>query len=184
MSDQITKWLSSELSKKKLEVLEKTGILPDKNLVKWRSATGEHFPSREDGEIPVFLAYIECGLRLPLHKFLPRVLEYYGVELANLAPNAIAIICIFAYLSEAYLGIRPSLRLFRYFYRMVMGRSTGTPGECTLRLHDGKADEYIDMYLKSSWSSWKKNWFYMTVTKDDGLYFAGVKANENPKWRR
>lgn len=57
------------------------------------------------------------------------------------------------------------------------------PGECTMRLHDGKADECVQMYSKSSWSSWKKNWFYMTVTRDDGLYFAGLRANENPKWR-
>ena len=63
----------------------------------------------------------------------------------------------------------------------MSGRSTTGPGECTLRLHDGKADEYIPMYSKSSWSSWKKNWFYMTVTRDDGLYFVGIKANENPK---
>ena len=101
----------------------------------------------------------------------------------NLAPNSIANISIFTYLCEAFLGVPPSLKLFRYFYRMVMGRTTETPGECTLRLHDGKADEYIHMYSKSSWSSWKKNWFYMTVTRDDGLYFAGIRANENSKWR-
>ena len=94
-----------DLSKRKLEVLEGMGMFPDKNLIKWRSAAGEHFPSREEGEIPIFLAYIECGLRLPTHKFLARVLEYYGVELVNLAPNSIANISIFAYLCEAYLGI-------------------------------------------------------------------------------
>ena len=184
MSEQITKWLPSELSKKKLEVLEKIGMLLDRNLINWRSAIGEHFPSREDEEIPVFLAYIECGLRLPVHKFLLHVLEYYGVELVNLSPNCIANISIFTYLCEAYLGVPPNLKLFRYFYRMVMGKSTATPGECTLRLHDWKADEYIPMYSKSSWSSWKKYWFYMTVTRDDGLYFAGIRASENPKWRK
>lgn len=187
MSEQITKWLPSELGKKKLEALAKMGMLPDRNLINWRPATGEHFPSREDEEIPVFLAYIECGLRLPVHKFLLRVLEHYGVELVNLAPNSIANISIFAYLCEAYLGIQPNLKLFSYFYRMVMGKSAAkseaAPGECTLRLHDGKADEYIFMYAKSSWSSWKKYWFYMTVTKDDGLYFAGTRASENPKWK-
>ena len=101
MSDSITKWMVSDLSERKLEALEGIKILPEKNLIKWRSAAGEHFPSREEGEIPIFLAYIECGLRLPAHKFLSRVLEYYGVELVNLAPNSIANINIFAYLCEA-----------------------------------------------------------------------------------
>ena len=184
MSDPITKWMVSDLSEKKLEALEKVGMLPDRSLVKWRSAAGENFPSREEGEIPIFLAHVECGLRLPAHKFLLRVLERYGVELVNLAPNSIANISIFAYLCEAYLGMRPNLKLFRYFYRMSMsGRSAAGPGECTLRLHDGKADEYIPMYSKSSWATWKKNWFYMSVTKDDGLYFDGKRASENPRWR-
>ena len=69
MSDSITKWMVSDLSERKLEVLEGIGLLPDKNLIKWRSAAGEHFLSREEGEIPIFLAYIECGLRLPAHKY-------------------------------------------------------------------------------------------------------------------
>ena len=184
MSDAITKWAISDLSEKKLEALEKNHMLPDRSLIKWKSAAGEHFPSREEGEIPIFLAYVECVLRLPAHRFLAQFLERYEIELVNLAPNSIANICIFVYLCEAYLGVRPNLKLFRYFYKMaICGKPTAGPGECTLRLHDGKADEYIPMYSKSSWSTWKKNWFYMSVTKDDGLYFAGKRAIENPKWR-
>ena len=136
MSDFISNWSASDLSEKKLESLEKIGLLPDKNLISWRSAIGEHSPSGEDGEIPVFLAYIECGFRLPVHSFLPTVLEYYGVELVNLAPNAIANLSIFVYLCEAYLGIPATLDLFKYYYRMAnTKKTTGTPGECTLRLH-------------------------------------------------
>lgn len=80
MSEQITKWMASDLNEKKFEVLEKMGMLPNRNLIGWRSAAGEHFPSHEDGEIPVFLAHIECRLRVSVHKFLPHVLEYYEVE--------------------------------------------------------------------------------------------------------
>ena len=86
MLDSIIKWPASDLSGKKLKALEEVGMLPNKDLIKWRSAAGEHFPRHEEGEIPVFLAYVECGFRLPVHPFLPRVLEYYGVELVNLAP--------------------------------------------------------------------------------------------------
>lgn len=184
MSDQITNWSASDLSEKKLESLEKIGMLPDKSLISWRSVAGEHSPSNEDGEIPIFLAYIECGFRFPIHPFLPTVLENYGVELVNLAPNAIANVSIFIYLCEAYLGIPADLDLFKYYYRMTKsGKTIETPGECTLRLHDGKADVYILMYSKSSWSSWKKSWFYMTVTKKGSLYYSGKKAVENPRWR-
>ena len=158
MSDLITNWSASDLSEKKLESLEKIGLLPDKDLISWRSVAGVHSPSSEDGEIHVFLTYIECGFRLPVHSFLPKILEHYGVELVNLSPNTIANLNVFVYLCEAYLGIAADLNLFKYYYRMVkLGKTTGTLGECTLRLHDRKADEYIYMYSKSSWSSWKKS---------------------------
>lgn len=127
MSDSITKWLASDLSGKKLKVLEEVRILLDKDLIKWRFAAGEHFLSHKEGEIPVFLAYIECKFRLPVHLFLPRVLEFYGVELVNLASNYIA-----------------NLRM------AGSAKLAAGPGECSLRLHDGKADENIQMYLKSS----------------------------------
>ena len=75
------------------------------------------------------------------------------------------------------------MKVFRYFYRMARsGKSTAGPGECSLRLHDGKADEYIRMYPKSLWLSWKKSWFYMTVMKEDGLYFVGKVVSENLNW--
>ena len=159
-------------------------MLPDKDLISWRSAAGQHSSSNEDGVIPIFLAYIECGFRLLIHSFLSKISEYYGVELMNLAPNAIANLSVFVYLYEAYLGIAADLQLFKYFYRMAKsGKTMGTPRECTLRLHDGKADEYIRMYSKSLWSSWKKSWFYMTVTQKDSLYYTSKKAVENPEWR-
>ena len=119
MSNSIIKWLASDLSGNKLRALEEVRMLPDKDLIKWRSATGEHFSSHEEGEIHVFRAYVECGFRLLVHSFLPRVLEYYGVELVNLASNSIFNIGIFVYLYEAYLEIKPNLKVFRYFYRMV-----------------------------------------------------------------
>ena len=126
-------------------------MLPNKNMDSWRSTIGEHFSSREDGEILVFLAYVECGFRIPVHQFLPKVLEYYGVELVNLTPNVIANLSIIVYLCEAYLGILPNLKLFKYYYKMARsGKSLGSPGECTLRLHEGKADEYIHTFPKSS----------------------------------
>lgn len=109
-------------------------------------------------------------------------MEYYRVDLVNLAPNAIANLSVFVYICEAYLGILPNLELYRYYYKMARsGRSLESPGECTLCLYDGKADEYIRMFPKSSWSSWKKGWFYMTVTTDDRLCFAGKKAVETPE---
>ena len=42
--------MASDLNEKKLEALEKMGMLPNRNLIGWRLAVGEYYPSREDGE--------------------------------------------------------------------------------------------------------------------------------------
>ena len=46
------------------------------------------------------------------------ILEAYQIQLLHLHPNSILILAIFAYLCEAYVGIRPSVALFRSFYSL------------------------------------------------------------------
>lgn len=114
------------------------------------------------------------------HPFLTLVLEHFGVELVNLVPNSILILSVFVYLCEAYLGIPADLDLFQYFYGMT--RLTGVAGSCSLKLHDGKSKEYIQMFTRSSWLGWKKKWFYWEITNEDSLSFAGKPAEKISTW--
>jgi hypothetical protein len=51
----------------------------------------------------------------PLSSFVT-LLEYYGLQLQHLSPNSIALVAIFVHLCEMYVGVRPSVRLFRCFF--------------------------------------------------------------------
>jgi polyhydroxyalkanoate synthesis regulator protein len=53
---------------------------------------------------------MNTGWRLP-HKFLRRLLHYYGVELQHLNPNGVQHISTFIVLCEGYLGIEPYFKL-------------------------------------------------------------------------
>jgi hypothetical protein len=57
-----------------------------------------------------------AGLVPPLSSFLLTLLEYYGLQLQHLSPNSIALVAIFVHLCEMYVGVRPSVRLFRRFF--------------------------------------------------------------------
>ena len=81
---------------------------------------------------------------MPAHVFLTLVLEHFGVELVNLVPNSITMLGVFVYLCEAYLGISADLELFQYYYGMT--RLAGVTGSCSMKLHNGKSKEYIQMY--------------------------------------
>ena len=96
-----------------------------------------------EGYYPIFLHTLFAGLVPPFSDFLMAVLETYQIQLLHLHPNSILILSIFAYLCEAYVGVRPSVELFRSFYAL---RSTA-PGECTgcvsFRIADARSRNYI-----------------------------------------
>jgi hypothetical protein len=68
------------------------------------------------GDFVSFVAYALAGLVLPLFSFFLTLLEYYGLQLLHLSPNSIALVAIFVHLCEMYVGVRPSVQLFRRFF--------------------------------------------------------------------
>ena len=87
MAGRVSEWAESEMDAAKIQALVDAGKIPEKVLVKWIATVGQHWPSGENKQIPVFQAYCECGLRLSAHPFLTLVLEHFGVESVNLSPN-------------------------------------------------------------------------------------------------
>jgi hypothetical protein len=69
------------------------------------------------GDFVFFAAYALVGLVPPLSSFLT-LLEYYRLQLQHLSPNSIALVAIFIHLYEMYVGVRPSVRLFRRFFML------------------------------------------------------------------
>jgi hypothetical protein len=70
------------------------------------------------GDFIFFAAYALAGLVPPLSSFFLTLLEYYGLQLQHLSPNSIALVAIFVHLCEMYVGVRPSVRLFRCFFEL------------------------------------------------------------------
>jgi hypothetical protein len=68
------------------------------------------------GDFVFFVTYALAGLVPPLSSFFLTLLEYYGLQLHHLSPNSIALVVIFVHLCEMYVGVRPSVRLFRCFF--------------------------------------------------------------------
>ena len=119
MARAASHWAESEMDATKIKALVAAEKIPKRKFVKWIEAAGQHCPSGEIVQIPVFQAFCECGFRLSAHPFLTLVLEHFQVELVNLVPNSITMLGVFAYLCEAYLGILVDLELFQYFYGMT-----------------------------------------------------------------
>jgi hypothetical protein len=70
------------------------------------------------GDFVFFSAYALAGLVPLVSSFFLMLLEFYGLQLQHLSPNSITLVAIFVYLCEMFVGVRPSVRLFRRFFVM------------------------------------------------------------------
>ena len=104
----------SMMSETNLETLRAHGLLPEGYM--WTATHGEKHPTPDTFQITTFTAHCVCGFGVPPSKFLERVCSHYKIEIAQMLPNAIAMLSVFAFLCEAWLGVKSYLDLWRYFY--------------------------------------------------------------------
>ena len=87
-----------------------------------------------EGDAVIFHDFCATGLVPPFSEFFLAVLETYGLHMLHLHPNAVVILSPFAYACEAYVGVTPSIALFRHFFVPHMGRSRWVSGCTTFKL--------------------------------------------------
>jgi hypothetical protein len=70
------------------------------------------------GEFIFFSSYALSGLVLLFFTLL----ETYHLQLHHLSPHSITLVVIFIHFCEMYVGVRPSMHLFRLFHIMRSSR--------------------------------------------------------------
>jgi len=82
---------------------------------------------------PIFLHTLFAGLVPPFSDFFLAVLEQYQIHLLHLHPNSILVLSMFAFFCEAYIGVRPSVDLFRCFFSLRFSSNSETTGCVSFR---------------------------------------------------
>ena len=82
-------WAPSTISDNDLLELEKEGILPPKELCRWRSAFGHPIPAPKGDERVMLTSHLLRGLSLPPSKFFLSVLDYYSLQPHTIGRNNI-----------------------------------------------------------------------------------------------
>jgi hypothetical protein len=105
----------------------------------------------------------------PLSSFVP-LLEYYGLQLQHLSPNSIALVAIFVHLCEMYVGVWPSVRLFRCFF--VLKAASPCPlligGYYFQCRTQGHAHNIVPI-SPGRWERWREDWALVQVDAHDRL---------------
>jgi hypothetical protein len=119
---------------------------------------------------PIFLHTLFAGLVPPFSDFFLAVLERYQIQVLHLHPNSILVLAIFAYLCEAYIGIPPSVDLFRSFYALRFTANKERSGCVSFRITDGMKGVYIPIArngenivtsVTKKVEDFRKRWFLM-----------------------
>ena len=78
--------------------------------------------TREATQIPIFDTFMRMGIVPPFSDFLLEILGAYDLKLLHLTPGAILYLSVFAYACEAFIGVMPSVALFRHFFYPRVGK--------------------------------------------------------------
>jgi hypothetical protein len=67
---------------------------------------------------PVFVHSVYAGLVPPFFDFFNAILSHYQIHALHLQPNSVLLLSIFAFFCEAFVGVLPSVALFRHFFSL------------------------------------------------------------------
>jgi Putative gypsy type transposon./Protein of unknown function (DUF390). len=138
-----------------------------------------HYPGRS----VFFLSFAMAGLVPPFSIFFMDILEFYDLQMAHLTPNAIMTLAIFAHLCEMFIGVRPSLRLFRWFFTVQPVSPPSVVGGCYFQPRGQVLNRYIPCVLRKKWDDWKSDWFYTPLADEARLRLPSQPPVQASSWR-
>nr|AAU44316.1 putative polyprotein [Oryza sativa Japonica Group] len=145
---------------------------------------GEGRPApRYPGRSVFFLPFAMAGLVPPFSSFFMDVLEFYDLQMAHLTPNAVMTLAIFAHLCEMFIGVRLSLRLFRWFFTVQPVSPSSVVGGCYFQPRGPVLNRYIPCVLRKKWDDWKSDWFYTPLADEARLRLPSQPPAQASNWR-
>nr|ABA94516.1 retrotransposon protein, putative, unclassified [Oryza sativa Japonica Group] len=145
---------------------------------------GEGRPAPDyPGRSVFFLPFAMAGLVPPFSSFFMDVLEFYDLQMAHLTPNAVMTLAIFAHLCEMFIGVRPSLRLFRWFFTVQSVSPPSVVGGCYFQPRGPVLNRYIPCALRKKWDDWKSDWFYTPLANEARLQLPSQPSAQVSSWR-
>jgi hypothetical protein len=102
------------VKERQIELLRQGRVLPPTDLVGCHPAGSERIPAPKPGEVVVFYDHFPRGFALPASSFMRQFLDHFHLQPHHIGTNAMMMLAAFATLCEAYLGIWPNVKLFRW----------------------------------------------------------------------
>ena len=128
----------------------------------------------------IFACFVVAGLIPPMSHFFHAVLAAYGLHVAHIHPNAMVTLAMFQHCCEAFVGIRPSMALFRHFFqpRVATGHVSGS-----LTFARRSSSQFIPMDVRSKWEEHRHQWCFIRFPQaDDSLEAPNEVPSKLASW--
>jgi hypothetical protein len=137
-----------------------TAVNEDQSPAAWiEPPATDREPNPPHGYVVNFIRFHERGFATPASRFLRGLCFHYGVELHNVAPNAISQAATFVDVCEGFLGIPVNWDLWVYLFRAKL--HTATTPELKTCLGETRRELYIPCTMTSNNAEWERGWFYL-----------------------
>ena len=108
---------------------------------------------------PFFLRCIYAGLVPLFSPFFRAILEHYHIHVLHLQPDSVTLLAIFAFACEAFLGVAPSVALFRHFFSLRISAEEQCSSCASFLAREGTI--FFDMNWKKKVEDCRSRWVYM-----------------------
>jgi hypothetical protein len=119
---------------------------------------------------PFFLFFVFAGMVPPFSPFVLEILETYGIQATHLHPRSIALLAVFAYAYEAWIGIKPSVAYFRHLFTLRPSGLNQSSGCVSFIATAGTEDDLIDLkWVKKVKDFWSR-WLFVDILEESELF--------------
>jgi hypothetical protein len=106
----------------------------------------------------------------PFSPFLLAILETYGIQAIHLHPRSIALLAVFAYGCEAWIGIKPLVAYFHHLFSLWpsgLNQSSGCVSFITTARMEG---DFIDLKSMKKVEDFQSRWLFIDILEESELF--------------
>jgi hypothetical protein len=119
---------------------------------------------------PFFLFSVFAEMVPPFSPFLLAILETYGIQTIHLHPKSIALLAVFAYACEAWIGIKPSVVYFRHLFSLRSSGLNQSSGCVSFITTAGAEGDFIDLKGMKKVEDFQSRWLFVDILEESELF--------------
>lgn len=101
--------------------------------------------------------------------------------MCHLLSSVVSMLSVFAFLCEAWVGVKPYVALCTYFYSLVYHSNKLAIRSVGFSLL--KAEEYIHFSIKSTWKHYEQKWFYLSLPEKSPVKGRALMLVVTSRWK-